>query len=161
MADPDRALPLLHFHIYHVLRGTEHEAREIGIGVLVLDDLILDKAFHDGEIRELQIFVLAQEPGGHCVVDFGAEILEGGLSLVRVFGNSDIGVSVQEGIHKIPEPVGRTLLIIVYEDDIIAVCKVTAADQCVVAPAVLGEVDGEDLGIIFRLFSDDGEQIIR
>ena len=53
---------------------------------------------------------------------------------MRVFGNSDVGVSVQEGIHEIPEPVGGTLLVIIDEDDVIAVGKVTAADQRVVPP---------------------------
>ena len=47
VADPDRALPLLHLHIHYVLSGTKHEAGEIGIGILVLDHLILDKAFHN------------------------------------------------------------------------------------------------------------------
>ena len=103
----------------------------------------------------------ASLPGGYRVVDFGAEILEGGLCLVRVFGNSDIGVSVKEGIHKIPKPVGGTLLVIVDKDDIIAVRKMAAADQRVVASAVLSQVNSEDLRIIFRLFSDDAQQIVR
>jgi hypothetical protein len=80
---------------------------------------------------------------------------------MRVFGNGDIGVPVQEGVHEIPETVSRALLVIVDEDDIVAVGKVTAAGQRVVTSAVLGEVNGEDLRIIFRLSSDNVEQIVR
>ena len=36
-----------------------------------------------------------------------------------------------------------------------------AADQRVVASAVLSQVNSEDLRIIFRLFSDDAQQIVR
>ncbi len=36
-----------------------------------------------------------------------------------------------------------------------------AADQRVVASTVLSQVNSEDLRIIFRLFSDDAQQIVR
>ena len=79
---------------------------------------------------------------------------------MRVFCNSDVSVSVQEGIHEIPKPVGRTLLIIVDEDDIIAVSKVTAADQRIVPPAVFGQVNSDDMWIVLRLFFDDIKQVV-
>ena len=36
----------------------------------------------------------------------------------------------------------------------------TAADQSVVAPAVLGQVDGDDLRILLGLFPDHGEEVV-
>ena len=35
-----------------------------------------------------------------------------------------------------------------------------AADECVVTPAVLGEVNGDDLRILLSLFSDHGEEVV-
>ena len=80
---------------------------------------------------------------------------------MRIFGDGDIGVPLSQGCEQIPEPVCGALQIIVDEDDIIAVGIVASADQGIVAPAVLGQVDRQDLGILLRLFPDHCQKIVR
>ena len=59
------------------------------------------------------------------VIDAGTEIFEGGLSLSCGNGDRNVIIAVYERIEQIPEPVGRTLLVIVDEDDVIA-CGIVA-----------------------------------
>ena len=80
---------------------------------------------------------------------------------MRVFGDGDVRVPVQKGIHQIPEPVAGTLLVVVDKDDVVPVRVMTAADQRVVPPAVLGQVNGQDLRIILRLLFDHCQKTVR
>ena len=160
MAHADGPDPLLHVHIDDAPGGAQHEAGQVGVGVGVFDDFILDEFFHHGEVGEFEVGVLAQKPGGDAVIDGGAEVLEGGLGLFAVAGDGDIVVAVEQGVHQVPEPVRRTLLVVVDEDDVVAFGVVAAAHQGVVAASVLGQVDDGDFGVPGGDLPEDSQDIV-
>ena len=59
---------------------------------------------------------------------------------------------IQERVEEVPKAIHRALLIVIHEDDIVAVCVVATAHDCIMAAAVLCEIDGDNLRIFLRSF---------
>ena len=113
------------------------------------------------EVGKFQIRVLAQKPGRHAVIDGRAEIFEAGLRLLAVTGDRDIIISVYQRIEQIPETVGRALLVVVNEYNVVAGGVVAAAHERVVTPAVFGKVDDSNFGVLCRDLAENADHVVR